>query len=214
MKQTRKEELRKLQEKKTRFFDGLRGEKASISKSSLFQRHTLIFTHIFMFCTDSHPLRLGAEGRPAEGRKEGSKWRQRKKRTRRIHLLSAVVGRRNNWLLSPGKFPDQFLFMIDKNKKLFSSTEQEHLKEENKWGEEERELGKQTQVQGGGRWRQRVKDRGRLASHLMPRRRPGRLTQFVWVSVYQCALKHVKNICDATSQLGMGVINPWSIIDC
>ena len=47
---------------------------------------------------------------------------------RTIHLLSAVVGRRNNWLLSPGKFPDQFLFMIDKNKKLFSSTEQEHRK--------------------------------------------------------------------------------------
>lgn len=33
--------------------------------------------------------------------------------------MSAVVGRRNNWLLSPGKFPDQFLFVIDKNRKLF-----------------------------------------------------------------------------------------------
>lgn len=36
--------------------------------------------------------------------------------------MSAVVWRRNNWLLSPGKFPDQFLSMIDKNKKLFSSS--------------------------------------------------------------------------------------------
>lgn len=57
-----------------------------------------------------------AGGCPAEGgEKEGSKERKMK---RRIHLLSAVVGRRNNWLLSPAKFPGQFLFMIDKNKKV------------------------------------------------------------------------------------------------
>lgn len=52
--------------------------------------------------------------------------------------MSAVVGRRNNWLLSPGKFPDQFLFMIDKNKMLFSSTGQEHRQEEKKMGRRRR----------------------------------------------------------------------------
>lgn len=63
--------------------------------------------------------------------------------------MSAVVGRRNNWLLSPGKFPDQFLFMIDKNRKLFSSTEQEHRKDGrgDKWREEE-ELRKQAKEGG------------------------------------------------------------------
>lgn len=86
---------------------------------------------------------------------------------RTIHLLSAVVGRRNNWLLSPGKFPDQFLFMIDKSKKLFSSTEQEHRRGGEEIGKKERkELRKQTQAKERGRWRQRAKDRGRPACRL------------------------------------------------
>lgn len=36
--------------------------------------------------------------------------------------MSAVVGRRNNWLLSPGKLPEQFLIKIDKKTELLSST--------------------------------------------------------------------------------------------
>lgn len=66
------------------------------------------FTFFILFKTFS-TVKLGAGGWPAEGRKEGCKGRKKRKRMMRIHLLSAVVGRRNNWLLSPGKFPDQFL---------------------------------------------------------------------------------------------------------
>lgn len=52
--------------------------------------------------------------------------------------MSAVVGRRNNWLLSPGKFPDQFLFVIDKNRKLFYLHRARTSKKKgNKWNEEE-----------------------------------------------------------------------------
>lgn len=86
--------------------------------------------------------------------------RKRRKRMRRIHLLSAVVGRRNNWLLSPGKFPDQFLFMIDKNRKLFSSTEQEH---ETAGGGARREEELRQQAEGGVAGSGGT---GRLASHV------------------------------------------------
>lgn len=70
----------------------------------------------------------------------------------RIHLLSAVVGRRNNWLLSPGKFPDQFLFKIDKKTELFSSAEQEHRREETGVKQEEEDYGIRKQAEEGGRW--------------------------------------------------------------
>lgn len=124
--------------------------------------HICIFTHSNLRAAST--LEVGAGRCPAEGRKEEGKRRRRKKRMRTIHLLSAVVGRRNNWLLSPGKFPDQFLFMIDKNKKLFSSTEREHRRGGKK------ELRKQTQAQERGRWRQRAKDRGRPACRWHGRR--------------------------------------------
>lgn len=97
------------------------------------------------------------------GGKEKKKKKQRKKRWKavkggggggggRIHLLSAVVGRRNNWLLSPGKFPDQFLFKIDKKTELFSSTEQEHRREETGVKQEEEDYGIRKQAEEGGRW--------------------------------------------------------------
>lgn len=70
----------------------------------------------------------------------------------RIHLLSAVVGRRNNWLLSPGKFPDQFLFKIDKKTELFSSAEREHRREETGVKQEEEDYGIRKQAEEGGRW--------------------------------------------------------------
>lgn len=42
-------------------------------------------------------------------RSSGRRRRKRRRSRRRSHLLSAVVGRRNNWFLSPGKLPEQFL---------------------------------------------------------------------------------------------------------
>lgn len=111
--------------------------------------------------------------------------------------MSAVVGRRNNWLLSPGKFPDQFLFMIDKNKKLFSSTEQETSKRGKENGEKKKKksgLGKQTQAKEGERWRQRAEGRGRLASHLTRSTKACEASaEFLCVSVYQ-QIKLI-NIC-------------------
>lgn len=100
-------------------------------------------------------------------RERARRWRRvggrgRGKRTRRIHLLSAVVWRRNNWLLSPGKFPDQFLFMIDNNKKLFSSSgEQEHQR-----GKYKRARAQEANAgEGMKRWRQQAEERGRLMHH-------------------------------------------------
>lgn len=48
-------------------------------------------------------------GAPEEEVEGGRRRRKRKRSRRRSHLLSAVVGRRNNWFLSPGKLPEQFL---------------------------------------------------------------------------------------------------------
>lgn len=50
---------------------------------------------------NSDGVRTAAEG----GMEDGG----RRRSSRRSHLLSAVVGRRNNWFLSPGKLPEQFL---------------------------------------------------------------------------------------------------------
>lgn len=111
---------------------------------------------------------------------------------RRIHLLSAVVGRRNNWLLSPGKFPDQFLFMIDKNKKLFSSTEQEHRQEEKKTkkkrGEEERGLGKQNASEG--RRKVEAASRGQREAGVSPDETDA---WSVCLPVHQRVLKQIKH---------------------
>lgn len=72
---------------------------------------------------------------------------------REIHLLSAVAGRRNNWLLSPGKFPAQFLHVIDKNRKLFSSTKRDQRQEEE---EQQRGLRKLAQRVSDGGSKQRT----------------------------------------------------------
>lgn len=80
--------------------------------------------------------------------------------------MSAVVGRRNNWLLSPGKFPDQFLFVIDKNKKLFSSTGQEHRKGRKKKGRRRRKA--QAQKANEGRRKMEAASEGQREPGVSP----------------------------------------------
>ena len=80
-----------------------------------------------------------------------SKERKGRRRRREIHLLSAVVGRRNNWLLSPGKFPDQFLHVTEKRKLLSSTDPGEEEQEQQQERQQERGLRKLArQAKGGG----------------------------------------------------------------
>lgn len=63
--------------------------------------------------------------RTARGEVEGGRRKRRWRSRRRSHLLSAVVGRRNNWFLSPGKLPEQFLIKSTRRHRYYPAAAEE-----------------------------------------------------------------------------------------